>query len=262
MAKASYMRCTSPEMRRIWQQRDVARRVAGGVSLRAAAEFEGVAEDFVKELADDPRFKAIVAAYEELDAKDDAEILAMLVRLCRSIIVRTLTDDQDSAVAAWMLYTVDQGESPFHRLADQVWEGFRRGLPSPDAAPARKPGDRPEASFLQHIATVMGRVSARLRAAVHREIAARALLAHLDGKPVPPAQVDALVAAVDPPPAPKPARAAQPPKPAAAPLPLRKLPRRVLRARDEDDGLAMALTALAPAEGERLVAPRPPRDGP
>ncbi|MFO1069693.1 MAG: hypothetical protein U1E14_14330 [Geminicoccaceae bacterium] len=99
----------------------------------------------------------------------------------------------------------------------------------------------------------MSRIGGRLRKAVHREIAAQALVAHIDGKPLPENAVDAVIAVIDPPKAPKPRLLAGPIPPK---LPTRRLPRRVSRRDGDDQALQAAVDALGADEREVLFGSR------
>ena len=201
MAKASYLRKPEPATRSLWRQRELARLIAGGASPKAAAQVEGAAETMVERLVAEPQFQAMVDAYRDLAAMDHEQVLVLLEKLCRGVLVRSIHEDQDAAVCAWYMYTLQQGEDPILQLAESLWQGFSRAM-GHDAATGATRRERPEPGFLAAIARSMGRVGTRLRQAVHREIARNALLARIDRKPLPQPAVDALIDAVDPPPPP------------------------------------------------------------
>ena len=264
MATAAYMRASSapPEFRTLLRQRELARRIASGASAKAAAALEGSAETVVEKLMAEPAFQGMVDAYERLAQEPDEVVLPLLSRLCRGVLYRHVAEQQDAAVAAWLLYTVEQGENPFRSLAERVWTGLRRSLGCTSDPESRPTRTRPEDSFVAHVDRMMSRIGGRLRKAVHREIAAQALVAHIDGKPLPENAVDAVIAVIDPPKAPKPRLLSGPIPPK---LPTRRLPRRVNRRDGDDEALTTVLATLEPAEAEVLFGTKAragPRAGP
>ena len=259
MAKASYLRNPSPQVRALWRQRELARRIAGGASPQAAAALAGAATGFVERLMGDLDFLALVEAFHAFADEHDETVLARLSKLCRGVLIRAIVEDQEAAVAAWFLWTVHQGDNPFSLLAEQVWQGLRRAVGCGEAPDSRPTRQRPDAGFLQQVALVMGRTGGRLRALVHREIAAQALIARIDQAGLPEPAVDAVLEVTRPPvKAVKPEPVAQGPVVPPPKVKPRPMPRRVHRTDRDDAALATLLDQLTPAEREIFLGAQQP----
>lgn len=267
MARAAYMRPDTPQRHAMRQRCDLARRLGQGAPPAFAARMSGAAEDVVNRLVDDAEFMAVVVGYRMLTEQPADAALLQIARLCRGVLLRAVTEDQDAAVAAWFLYSLHHGLDPSMELAQQVLRGLQRS--GTEAAVERVRGSdrsRPELTFVQAVAEKMYVVAARLRREIHAEIAAQAQIGYASAGPPPDSwpglpeadpEPDTTIAPGDD----RPQAAPRAKPPVAASTPRRFIPRvRKLNASPSTDR-ALALEELAeqlsPDEQSVLLAALP-----